>query len=542
MDAATQKITLKLIREDYDPDTIPSFDESGFEIVEVLSFRIGQWQNTFNQVRIQFGTVGKNLQNATTDEVATAQDMSNVAFQQRLRSGNFSYPYVTQPGLAAKLAARDLAVWSIPLPLVQLLVNRTAWAARPGDVFKWGWSRPDQDGTMVPWATGMILRIQRVDVGKLYDGRIRLECTEDRFAAGVQTFSNPPDSGFVHPDNHLPLITERHLIEAPYWVNTVAQQNESPVNLERSHLYYLALNPGGHATGFDVRVSNDFGDHFAADGDNLPFAEIGELLNDYPGTTAFVDLSDTLILTDLSDASVLQTVTETQVRHGRNLLIIQDISGNDEVVGFLDFTDNLDGTYTLHTVARGLLDTVPASHVAGTRVWFANSVGLDVFGDNADVQDDEINVQYVTRAGVYGRVSPVLDDLQLVQRPTKPLPPAHVEVEGSNDPGSLGSTDIVTVTWRRRDRRSDQIMHGNDPDQSQVEYGVVYAVEGKLDSDSVWTVLDALVDGITTDVDLTPIGGPGAAHIRVRCYNQYVDPASRSYEALQHPTVPVLLT
>ena len=69
-------------------------------------------------------------------------------------------------------------------------------------------------------------------------------------------------------------------------------------------------------------------------------------------------------------------------KNGTNLVLI-----NNEILAWRNMVDNLDGTFTFQGVYRAVLDTLPANHASGDRVWFFSSgVGLtDPNGYNTNV-------------------------------------------------------------------------------------------------------------------------------------------------------------
>ena len=245
-------------------------------------------------------------------------------------------------------------------------MNRTAWAARPGDVFKWSSAKYG--------LANVVLRIKSYNLGTLERGEITLECVQDRFTVGQPVFAVTPPSELVEPSATLIPIEDRLVIEAPRWAVLQSNTAEDFANLQRSHLYALALNPGGGASTFDIHAKEAVATEYGVDRRQCRFAANATLLNDYDYTSSPVDIADDLIIRELTNPSVLDTVTEDEARAGRNLILFEHPDGTHEFAAFLDFTDNMDDTYTLHTVARGLMDTVPQNHLAGAVVWFINPV------------------------------------------------------------------------------------------------------------------------------------------------------------------------
>ena len=78
-----------------------------------------------------------------------------------------------------------------PLVRASLVVNRAAWAFRPGDVFKWSWPRYG--------ITRMVCRILSVRIGPVTDSKIRLDVMQDAFATDWTAYSPPSPSAWIWP-------------------------------------------------------------------------------------------------------------------------------------------------------------------------------------------------------------------------------------------------------------------------------------------------------------------------------------------------------
>ena len=109
---------------------------------------------------------------------------------------------------SAGMAARSLAALAYPLATITVEADRSAWAFRPGAVFKLVW---DPLGI-----TGMVCRVVRVGTGRLDSGKIEIEAMEDVFAVDWTGYSTPPDSGWQDPSGDVPALTDQVALAAPY--------------------------------------------------------------------------------------------------------------------------------------------------------------------------------------------------------------------------------------------------------------------------------------------------------------------------------------
>jgi hypothetical protein len=102
------------------------------------------------------------------------------------------------------------------------------------------------------------------------------------------------------------------------------------------------------------------------------------------------------------------------------------------------------------TVSRGVLDTVPQTHAAGTRVWFADGA---YGGDEIEYTDGEVvkaKLLTLTGRGQLAIGSATERTVTMDSRFDRPYPPGNVQVNGAAYPASV-SGDLA-FTWRHRDR------------------------------------------------------------------------------------------
>jgi hypothetical protein len=109
------------------------------------------------------------------------------------------------------------------------------------------------------------------------------------------------------------------------------------------------------------------------------------------------------------------------------------------------------GTVTV-TVDRGVLDTIPVAHPAGTFIWFHQGLyGLDQT-PRADGEDVEIRMLPSTSLGRLAIADAATNTITTAGRMMRPYPPGNVKINGVRWPESIGMTDELTVTWSHRDR------------------------------------------------------------------------------------------
>ncbi|HEX5415867.1 MAG TPA: phage tail protein, partial [Chloroflexota bacterium] len=164
-DPSTNAIKLKLIRPDYDPQTIPLITPDNCQ--ELQGFSLGGWQDIPTKMIVSFPDRDKHYLNNT----ATAINGSGAATGASL--AQIQYPGCCEIALASKLAARELAARSRPIAKCSAIVDRSFYNVCPGDVVAVNWPEAN--------IAGMVFRVAAVDRGTLKDGKIRLDLIQDYF-------------------------------------------------------------------------------------------------------------------------------------------------------------------------------------------------------------------------------------------------------------------------------------------------------------------------------------------------------------------------
>jgi hypothetical protein len=184
-DPTMGKFKLKLIRNDYDPTTVPVIDRSN--CIQLTNFVSGGWSGLPNKLRLTY----TNAQDDYRDGSVTAQNLANAVDQDGLiHEQAISMPGITNGTLALIVAERELAMRSRPTIAFTAIVDGSFWRARPGDVFKVNYSKPD--------IAGLMFRVMSVDLGTLTDGKIQLGLVQDPFY--VWRNRPPVNTGFGgHP-------------------------------------------------------------------------------------------------------------------------------------------------------------------------------------------------------------------------------------------------------------------------------------------------------------------------------------------------------
>ncbi len=110
------------------------------------------------------------------------------------------------------------------------------------------------------------------------------------------------------------------------------------------------------------------------------------------------------------------------------------------------------------TIARGCVDTVPAAHSAGARVWFFE----DYVGEDPTEYSSGVSVQVrlrtVTSSGTLAPELAGTDTLGLVGRQALPYPPGNLRLNGASYPTEVTGEVTVSVSHRDRLLQADQLI------------------------------------------------------------------------------------
>lgn len=436
----TGKIVAKLIRNDYEIEDLPVFDESN--IIAIRKFTSKLWEDTINQVRVTYTDRSKKYEKGSAFE----QDMANIHAQERVRSITNSYPGVNVGILATKLAKRDLAQGSIPLLSAEIEMNREGQALKPGDVFVWAWDAYD--------IAQSVLRVRKFDLGALTDNRIVVECSQDEFAVRNTLFEAPDGEGSSAELPNDPAIasTKRFVLEGAYWF---AQAAGFSVGEGSSFVMVSAKAPTASEE-YDVYTSDDAGASYDPSEEGIVYAPYGDLNTAIDASTGLDDgIFGSITITTSSDEIV--SVTADQIASGASLFYI-----GSELFAHQGVVDNGDGTLTLQNCRRALLDTVPAAHIVGAGVFFmaGDTIVDDLFPNDAALR---VKVTPRTFSQALDVATAPYDSVTLKARPARPLRPARVQFDGGTvlAPPAVG-TGSKTVTWANRSRLSPTILHVAD--------------------------------------------------------------------------------
>ncbi|MCR9151203.1 MAG: phage tail protein [Rhodobacteraceae bacterium] len=473
VDRRSGRWELKLIRADYDPGTLPIFDET--HVVDWGELGRREAADLVNSVTVKFSDARTDQTGSVSvTDTALVQDLGQVV------SATVDYPGIRYESLAVRVAERDLRALSSPILSGEITVTRFGADLDPGDVIRLVSPRRGLEGVAV--------RIVEIDHS---DGRangVRLRIAEDVFGLGdtalVGGESGDPGRLILPPRP----LARRWVTEAPYW---------------------LLVQELGHAQADALLDEDPDAGALVAAGERPSADALSAQVWTDSGTGYALEAGVEFVPTALLTADVTDDPAE-------RVLPVGSWTGlNDVTIGTLaaigDELVRIDGvSATTLTVGRGCLDTVPQVHPAGTPMICWQLLANASEARFAAGETVAVRMLPETGFGTLPLSQAPEDEVTLASRAIRPLPPGDLRGNGVSvvNPNVLNLGPVL-LTWAHRDRltQTSSVFDAYDAGDIGPEPGVTYALEIRWvdpDTDAVVEPPAAVIDvGSTTSFTLT---------------------------------------
>lgn len=444
------KFILKLIRGNYDPDTLPLFDESNIEKME--GFKRVEVGELTNSVTVNFWDAVTGKTSSTT-----AQDPALVQQQGAVINTTMQYPGFTNHSLADRAALRDLNSLSNPLASCTIYTNTDAKDLNIGDVIAVSWE--DYGLVRLP------MRITGMTLGDGKSNRIKMVLSQDAFALPEQGVIVPPDIGWEDPTQEPVAMTRQYAEEASYY-ELVQQLGQGIVDTQlggENDLGMVSVAGGRPQSGaINARIVTDAG---------AGYEDVGAL--DFC-PSALLDGAVGLPTGATTEAWTIKSITDV---NGIEVGSYAYINGEYVVVVSLV-------GLTL-TVKRATLDTKPMEHPDNSIILFSDPfIALD---PTEYVASDVVNAKLltVTGQGTLAESSATAMATTLASRAIRPYPAANIQLNGDYFP--TAPIAALSLTWSHRNRLQQtggSLLGWTEPSITP-EVGVTYRVIVKDESNIV---------------------------------------------------------
>lgn len=463
-DIHTGKFTLKLIRDDYNTNDIPVFDEDN--IVQVERFKRRTLEDITNSVTIKFW----NRESGKEGSITRA-DIAMVARMHGTNNTTIEYKGIANKELAEFVLSRDLRGLSTPLASATLMTTREGMQFAPGDPFLFSWPQYSIEE--------VVMRVTDIEYGEFGDSNIRVECVEDVFAVAEASYSAPPASGWVSPTSDPDPCPVHAAIETPYY-NIARKLGQTEVDKLADDVGYASVvggKPSGDALNAEVyfRLSDeDYG------------LEETKRFAPYALLTTDIAITDTNI-------SISWQRGENQVEIGMWGIIDYEIVRIDSI--------SIDSV----TIGRGCLDTVPVEHSEDTELILLSDF---LATENTRYSDgDEVNAKMcpTTPKGTLDLDDAPEQSITMNSRLIRPYPPARFRINDEADSESDENSEIIgdlALEWRHRNRTEqlDEDIHDTEDDINiGPESGTEYTFEVRQQDNDNLLHSESNITGTTAD-------------------------------------------
>ena len=407
--------TLKLQRDDYDVESLIELSPSN--IIKVESYTRHTRAEMANTVTLKFV---EHQEADDEDNAVTVHNIALIQSQGQIVPHVVNYPGISNATVASKVAARELRKVSTELAVVNLIANSAAKDLRPGSVFKFTWPKYG--------VTSEIMRVVAIDFGTMQNGQITIAALQDIYGTAEALYADVPASNWVNPVSEPVAVVNRRLEEMTYYemIQVLGESEAAWAEIEDLGGFLMALytQPSGDSIEYRMYTRPNSGSY--TDKGRYGFTPTGTL-------AAAIGKTDT-------------TATLENMR-GIDSVFLDSYAYIDDELIQVTAVDSITGEMTL---VRGILDTVPAEHLAAARVWFA-----DQFYGTENVQkvDSEIvNVRActITMLGELDLEDAATNNYTFDARMIRPYPPGKFLLNTASYPESI--TGELTIAWAHRDR------------------------------------------------------------------------------------------
>jgi hypothetical protein len=409
-DESTGKMKLKLLRGDYDEDSLLIIDES---IYDGLEFTRGTQDSVFSHLRITW--TSRHIYSGTDDgtDTFTWGDATYVCVNPAVlemlgynKEKNVDLKMFIDMKTVSLVMSRLKRRAFYPLAVVSFECSPNAYDPLPSDVVKFS---NDTLGI-----SEMVIRITEIQRSDCRDQKITVKAIQDIFSLG--------DEEVIDITEDTNEITDYTLDDECQYVTI--KDCSAEVAPDGKAIMVLAAQPAtGTAMGYKVQIGGQSLGTYS-------FSGTGTL------TAAYVAnlLLDTNVGFTITGCVGIESTTNSIGAWQRcgTVAIIDSGGDNWELISVRTITENTDGTFTFSGIIRAMADTPNMTHASGARVWV---LGEDIFSyDPVDVSGLALNAAISVDVTAFNHVqsSPTTTVSHTYgYRPETPYSPANLTVSGN---------------------------------------------------------------------------------------------------------------
>lgn len=416
IDRTTGLWKLVLIRDDYDPNTLPAFNNTN-GLLSIEEDNNSAQDNAINQVMVTYVDPVSNENRVIKCENIAAIQQNGVISQ------STNYTGVPTAELAGRLAARDMKMANSGLKRFKLVLDRRAYLLQPASVFKI--NAPERG------LNNLVLRVVRVDHDSITNGRITVTAMQDIYGLPETSFISGQPPLWQPPNLTAQPVNVQKLYEVPYAELLREFTATQLVGMaEKGFVGVVAQRPTNMHLSFDITAKLPANDYYENEG----AAEFGFILS---SIGAIAQSAGPTVIT-VSEA------ISASITLGTRAYI------NDEIVRI----DAINRTTKTLTLARGCIDTIPSAHAAGTLIYVYSNIAS--VSPNAFTAGTGIKLKLLTRTSgnILTEASAPENTFNFTYRLARPYAPAHLLLNDMSYPGQYMQAPLSKLSWSGRNRVS----------------------------------------------------------------------------------------
>lgn len=454
VDPSIGKHTIKLLRADYDVETLPEINPGN---AVLSSFKRKVWGEISNEIVVTMTDPETGKEKTTT-----AQDLAGIAAEGGIVSSSRNYPGITSTELGNRVAERDLAASVNPIATCEATVSREFWKTITNGVVKLNWPEYQIDR--------IVFRVSIV--GKTAN-TVTLSLYEDIFGLDSANYLTDAGSGWVNPSQPPTPATAYQIGTAPAFFAAAALGLNDPSELDYPEVI-AALTVGPDS---DDDVDFDVVSNVADVNGTVTRKSLGT--RSYRGSwtlTATLPAAAASVLASLPGLRGPEPVAGDFILFGTGTDDFTEIATVQSVDG--------DGYH----INRGMLDTVPRDWPSGARAFVVpiSAVAVDPTVRSIG-EDTSYWLQTRTTVGRLEIAETPQINITMTDRPYRSNRPANVKVNGVGfgTVNAVGASQL-TLTWANRNRthESTQALKWTDADvageSGQTTRIIVYDTSGNV--------------------------------------------------------------
>jgi hypothetical protein len=341
---STGKWAFKLIREITDYSGVIELNESNCSDIEVTR---ADWQETVDEIAVTYTDRNDLYEQSTVNDADPALIEIN---NSEKTTKTYSYGYFTNSANAIYAAKREGKSQGYPLASCQMKGNRSLSNIRKGEVVKCTFEAFG--------ISNMYCRVTDVQIGDFISGEVKISVVEDIFSLPKTVYSYDGSSNW-NTEKTTPTGVSNYLfLEMPRQLTYETNTN----------VYAFANQPDNKTIKWNIWRNK--GQEWTESNSSIKWTKTGQLVYDYAELGDSLDNTgieilnkggmDNLINSDISG--------ESSARSGGKVILI-----DDELIAFSNFSVLANGNYLLTGLIRGIYDTVPQKHNAGTILYFVEN-------------------------------------------------------------------------------------------------------------------------------------------------------------------------